>query len=120
MSHTSKLEEIENANSIGYQCYLYFVCTDAFEINISRVINRVEKGGHPVSPEKIRERYQRTLENLFPATQLCHRSFLFDNSGETHTLIAELYKGEELILHTDSKNLPKWFIDHLLNHFKTN
>jgi predicted ABC-type ATPase len=120
MSHTSKLEEIVNANALGYQCYLYFVCTDAPEINVSRVNNRVEKGGHSVDVEKIKERYKRTLENLFPATQLCYRSFLFDNSGKKPSLIAELYEGEELTLHTDSKNLPKWFINHLLSHFKTN
>lgn len=119
MSHVSKLKELEEANNDGYQCYLYFVCTDDAEINISRVSNRVEKGGHNVGSDKIRERYFRTLNNLFPAIELCYRSFLFDNSGEKLTLIAEIFQGKELILHIDSENFPKWFTNYVLSNYQT-
>ena len=33
----TKLEEISEAIKNGYQCYLYFVCTDDTQINVSRV-----------------------------------------------------------------------------------
>lgn len=114
MSHESKLHEIRDANNKGYQSYLYFVCTDAPEINVSRVLNRVDKGGHNVSPEKIKARYERTLQHLFPAIQLCYRTFLFDNSGDKITLIGEIYKGEQLTLHTDAQYFPQWFTDYIL------
>lgn len=45
MSHTSKIDEIENMHSLGYAAYLYFVCIDSPEVNVSRVNNRVEKRG---------------------------------------------------------------------------
>jgi predicted ABC-type ATPase len=45
MSHTSKLNEIEAMVAKGYRSYLYFVCTDSPVVNVSRVNNRVEKGG---------------------------------------------------------------------------
>lgn len=45
MSHPSKLEEITIAKEIEYTTYLYFVCIDDPQVNISRVENRVQKGG---------------------------------------------------------------------------
>jgi len=117
MSHSSKVAEIKEANTNGYQSYLYFVCTDNSEINVSRVSNRVEKGGHDVNPVKIKERYYKTLENLYPAIQLCYKTFLFDNSGQKLTLIAEIYRGKELILHVDSNEFPEWFNNYVLTNY---
>lgn len=48
MSHPSKIKEIEHAKNMGYATYLYFVCLEDPLLNISRVSNRVEKGGHSV------------------------------------------------------------------------
>src|SRR6185437_15796048 len=48
-------------------------------INIKRVKNKVEKGGHPVNENKIRSRYQKALANLFPVIKLAKRVYLFDN-----------------------------------------
>ena len=87
MSHRSKLKEIKDAKKLGYATYLYFVCIDDPEINISRIENRVDKGGHTVSDEKVVTRYPKTLENLYPAISLCDKSYLFDNSGEELNLI---------------------------------
>ena len=64
MSHTSKIDEITTVVDLGYAAYLYFVCIDSPEVNVSRVQNRVEKGGHEVPTDKIIQRYFRTLENL--------------------------------------------------------
>jgi predicted ABC-type ATPase len=114
MSHLSKLEEIKEANKLGYKTYLYFVCTDNSEINISRVENRVEKGGHDVDPEKIKSRYQNTLNNLADAIQLVYRAYLFDNSKNLK-LIAEVFEGESIQLH--KTNLPEWFNIYVLKKF---
>lgn len=50
MSHTSKLDEIAEARKLGYKVYLYFICLDQAKLNVSRVDNRVQKGGHYVDP----------------------------------------------------------------------
>jgi predicted ABC-type ATPase len=116
MSHESKIHEIKNAKDIGYKTYLYFICIDDPEINISRVQNRVEKGGHPVENKKIEERYYRTLQNLIHAIELCDKSYLFDNSGEKLTLIAKISESKlELIV--DPEKLPNWFIEYVLCHY---
>lgn len=114
MSHTSKIEEIKQVVSLGYNAYLYFVCIDSPEVNVSRVNNRVEKGGHEVAEDKIIDRYYRTLENLHLALPHCYRAYLFDNSGKEQLLIAEVYKGS-MELKTDK--LPNWFIKFVLPYY---
>lgn len=117
MSHISKLDDINKAKSIGYKTYLYFVCIDDPEVNISRVENRIEKGGHAVDVIKIKERYHKTLANLFAAIEICEKAYLFDNSGENLTLIAEIYSASSLKLHVNEEDFPNWFKDYVLNYF---
>ena len=117
MSHISKLEEIQEAKNQGYSTYFYFICTDDSEVNISRVQNRVQKGGHNVTEFKITERYQKTLLNLFSVISLCDKSYIFDNSGEKLLMIAEIHSGKTLKLLVDQKYLPNWFNDYVLKYF---
>jgi predicted ABC-type ATPase len=114
MSHTSKIDEIINVVALGYHAYLYFVCIDSPDVNVSRVKNRVEKGGHEVLENKIIDRYYRTLSNLHLALPHCYRAYLFDNSGKEQILIAEVYKGS-MELKTDK--LPNWFLKFVLPQF---
>lgn len=115
MSHPSKITEIKEARKNGYKIYLYFICTDDIEININRVANRIELGGHAVNINKIRSRYEKTLKNLYTAIKLSDRVYLFDNSGKTLELIAEIFEGA-LQLKVDG--LPKWFVDYVLPHYE--
>ena len=117
MSHHSKLNEIEDAKESGYTTYLYFICIDDPEINISRIENRVNKGGHTVANEKVVNRYPRTLEYLYPAISLCDKSYLFDNSGEELALIAEIQEDSSLKLAVDEADFPNWFKIYVLNHY---
>lgn len=117
MSHSSKLEDIQDAKNQGYFTCFYFICTDDPEVNISRVENRVKKGGHNVDSIKIIERYLKTLNNLFPAIEICDKSYLFDNSGEKLILIAEIEAGKILKLHIDEKKFPNWFKNYVLKYF---
>lgn len=114
MSHPSKIEELKNARQKGYKTYLYFVCTDSVQINVERVANRMEQGGHSVDKDKIVSRYNATLSNLFAAIQQADRAYLFDNSGKHLNLIAEVFNGSLQIKHD---NLPQWFIDYVVVHY---
>lgn len=113
MSHPSKLNEISEAKKLGYKVYLYFICLDEPTLNISRVKNRVEKGGHDVAPEKIVSRYTNTLENLYPALKIADRAYLFDNSDEM-VLVAEK-TDSELILELEQAEFPNWFTEFVIN-----
>lgn len=116
MSHKGKIEEIKHANQLGYKTYLYFVCTDHFEKNILRVKMRVEKGGHFVGEDKIKDRYFKTLENLSEVIKNVHRAYIFDNSGLSNDLIAEIYQGTAFKFHTSS--IPAWFEEYVYNKFE--
>ena len=108
MSSPSKVEFIEQANRQGYRTYLYFVATADPDINVSRVANRVSKGGHPVPEQAIRSRYDRSLALLLPALSAATRAYVFDNSadGARHTLIAEKLESGEIELRAD--RVPRW------------
>jgi len=107
MSSPDKIDFMRKAQELGYRTYLYFVATDAPEINISRVQLRVSQGGHDVPENLIRSRYERSIGLLDEACSAANRAFIFDNSGDEHEWIAEVRDGAELIVKTES--LPAWF-----------
>ena len=107
MSHPSKLDFIREAKVKGFKTYLYFVCTESVNLNISRVQNRVQLGGHSVPTDKIKSRYTKSLILLADAVKLADRAFILDNSQQnTIILLAEKYDGEVRLLES---NVPPWF-----------
>jgi len=116
ISHPSKIEEIKEAKQKGYKTYLYFICIDDPEVNVSRVENRVSKGGHNVAPEKISSSYYNTLSNLLPMIENVDKCYLFDNSSEEYKLIAKISENK-LSLEIGSSELPNWFIDYVLKYY---
>ncbi len=109
MSHKSKIDFLAQAQESEFRTYLYYVATEDVEINISRVQNRVNQGGHHVAEEKIRERYVRSLALLLSAIKVSNRAYIFDNSGapDEHFLVAEVTNGTDLEIKSDY--VPNWF-----------
>ncbi|MBL7881197.1 MAG: zeta toxin family protein [Chryseobacterium gambrini] len=116
MSHPSKIDEIIEAKKNGYKIYFYFICIDDPEVNVSRVENRVEKGGHDVSADKIESRYYNTLKNLISAIEESDKCYLFDNSGQEFRLIAKI-NDQGLLLEAEPDKLPNWFLEHVLKYY---
>ncbi|WP_118973957.1 zeta toxin family protein [Taibaiella koreensis] len=112
MSHSSKLEILDFAKRNGYKVYLYFICTESHELNIDRVKQRVEQGGHDVSESKIKERYYKTLQQLRAAVSRTYRAFLWDNSTTEAKLILSIEQGTEVTVEHDW--IPNWIADYLL------
>lgn len=113
MSHSSKVDFLSTSIKNGYKNYLYFISTESPIINIERVKQRVELGGHPVKKNKIEERYYRSLELLSEAISNTYRTFIFDNSKKAPTLILEIYKGTEVEF---KHNLvPAWVDKYVLS-----
>lgn len=83
MSHTSRINEIINLKKQGYHVLLVFITTDDPEKNVVRVINRYQSKtttAHFVEPNKVRERYHRTLALLPKAVEIADAAFVYDNS----------------------------------------
>ena len=107
MSSADKIHLLRTAKEKGYRTYLYYICTDNVQINISRAADRKETGGHNVPEDKIAPRYDRSLDLLIDAIKLSDRAYIFDNSGVRHLFIAEVTGGRTIELKT--RKIPGWF-----------
>lgn len=114
MSHEGKIEFMSDALKKGYRVYLYFIATEDPEININRVNVRVAQDGHAVTPEIVRSRYYKSLQNLKKAVAKTNRAYLFDNSGVQAEFIAEITEGNDIRLN-NAVHLPAWVEKYLLN-----
>lgn len=112
MSSPDKIDLLRRAKAAGFRIYLYFVATDDPDINISRIASRVRLGGHGVPDDKVRERYQRSLDLLLDAIRYSNRAYVFDNSGEDLELQAEITQGRDIEFKTDA--LAPWFQDAVI------
>ncbi len=106
MSHRSKLDFLRLATAKGYRTYLYYIATETPAVNVARVSNRVSKGGHGVSTEKIVSRYAKSLALPVETMQAINRAYLFDNSGAAIWWFAE-YEPRKLTI--IGNELPEWF-----------
>ncbi len=80
-SHESKLALIREAQAAGFVVSLYVLCLDDAQQLLARVAQRVSEGGHDVPPERILQRYPRTVANLKQAIRLADVAFLYDTSS---------------------------------------
>ena len=72
---------ISSADVLGYNIVLVYIGTSSPEINVGRILDRQQAGGHAVAPEIVRRRYARglsALNDLIVHVDECH---VFDNSG---------------------------------------
>jgi predicted ABC-type ATPase len=114
-SHPSKIDELRIAREKGFITYLYIIATDDPLINLRRVRNRVERGGHDVPEEKTVARYQRTMENVCAAFLLANHVYFFDNSVSTETGAYQYFaekRDDRLLIH--GSTVPEWFERNVL------
>ena len=100
-------------SDVRNRIYLYFVSTQDVEINIGRVAQRVQLGGHDVPREKIIRRYTKSLENVYDCLKLCDRAYFFDNSAAQWRMLAE-YDAESGSLSVLKESVPEWFDEYVL------
>lgn len=93
MSTPGKLAMFDDAKARGYDVRMVFVTTNDASINQERVKLRVEKGGHPVPPEKITERYDRAMQLLPSALIKSSSADVYDNSASNPLLVARKVDG---------------------------
>ena len=74
-----KLGFLKHAAGSGYAVVLCFVGIAGAETSEQRVAMRVSQGGHDVPPEKLIERFPRTLANLAASIRELPCVLIFDN-----------------------------------------
>jgi predicted ABC-type ATPase len=115
LSHPSKIDFLIQSKRQGFKNYLYFISTVDPAINIARVKQRVELGGHHVPEDRIEKRYKQSLEVLPKIIPLCHRIYLFDNSAEEKSIepVAEIDSDKKLHLRTEQA--PWWIQEYVID-----
>lgn len=117
MSHPSKIDYLISAKHRGFHVTLIFVGVDDPKVNVARVAERVEQGGHDVPVDKIVSRYKRTMELLFDAAMVSDHAIIYDNTDRQKGLqLAAEVKGGHLKTHdTQFPWVRKYFLNKYFN-----
>lgn len=91
---------VAEARRYGFAIRLIFVFLDEADLNVERVRIRVEKGGHSVPEDKIRDRRRRSFEQFAWFLAEADRAEAFDNSGADPRLVLSK-TGDELWIDAD-------------------
>jgi predicted ABC-type ATPase len=103
LSGQSDMTLLRKLKAEGFEIHSFFLWLKNVDLALSRVKERVSRGGHDVPEPVIRRRFDRSMQNF-----LRHYRFLakvrplFDNSGEIPSVIAF----ERLILRADESRIP--------------
>jgi predicted ABC-type ATPase len=85
----------------GYKIHIFFLWLPNSGLALSRIKNRVMKGGHNVPANDVIRRFSRSVANFFRLYQSLSDSWsLFNNSSSTPILIAERKNGKIRIINT--------------------
>jgi len=85
----SYLKLIRDLKEKGYNIHIFFLWVANVEVALSRIQERVLKGGHDVPETEVRRRYSRSIGNFFQAyRELADSWSLFDNTGTRPVAIA--------------------------------
>ena len=80
-----------------FEFRLIFVMLRSPDLNVERVRLRVQKGGHDVAENKIRERWEKSFQQLPWFLEHADQAAIFDNSGAVPQLIAQKKRGTLVI-----------------------
>lgn len=82
LSGRTYLGLVERLKRKGYRVHLFFLFVGTLDVTLSRIKERVLKGGHDVPEAVVRRRYDRSVSNFFREYEgLVDSWYLFDNTG---------------------------------------
>jgi predicted ABC-type ATPase len=85
------------AKEHAFEFKLIFVMLTSPDLNIQRVRLRVEKGGHSVPENKIRERWHKSLAQLPWFLGQADQAAIFDNSGAVPRMVGRKRQGQVVV-----------------------
>lgn len=95
------------ARDLGYTVRLYYIGLDTVEESLSRIENRVRRGGHNIHRDDVLRRYQNRWEALKKVLPYCHEGEFYDNDNG-FVKVAEYRNGELLPI---GDHRPQWLCD---------
>ena len=107
---------LEQAARAGHRLHVWFCGLASADLHLRRVRSRVAHGGHDIPEEKIRERWNRSRENLIRLLPLIDHLRVYDNSAESDPaeghrpkplLLLEMKRGK-ITAPSDLSGAPDW------------
>ena len=81
MSTDRNLNLLKRAKEKGYFIRCVYVLTSDVNVNVLRVKSREALGGHGVSEQKIRSRYEKAMELIPELIEVCDIMHIYDNTS---------------------------------------
>lgn len=94
----------KQVKDMGYHVRLFYIGLDSAEESISRIENRVKRGGHDIPSDDVVRRFASRWEAVAKVLPYCDEAEFYDN-GNGFTLVAEYRNGE---LRTIGSRVPQW------------
>ena len=94
----------KQVKDMGYHVRLFYIGLDSAEESISRIENRVKRGGHDIPSDDVVRRFASRWEAVAKVLPYCDEAEFYDN-GNGFILVAEYRNGE---LRTIGSRVPRW------------
>lgn len=107
LSGKKTLKTIIDAKEKNYYIRLYYVAVSSAEESISRIENRVRKGGHSIPEEDVKRRYNKRIDDLMAVLPYCNEVRFYDNENGFNE-VGE-YRSGELSITCDTP--PQWLLE---------
>ena len=94
----------KQVRELGYHVRLFYIGLDSAEESLSRISNRVKRGGHDIPRDDVVRRFAGRWEAVAKVLPYCNEAEFYDNDNG-FTLVAEYRNGE---LRTIGSRVPRW------------
>lgn len=101
------LRQIESAKKNGFKIIIYYMGVEKLSINLNRIRQRVEQGGHNIPKEDVLRRESRSLNNLMKMIFVANEIHLIDNTSMQATITASIRKNDYKV-HLPESEIPEW------------
>lgn len=108
LSGQKTLKTILAAREKGYRIVLHYIGVSSAEESLSRIKNRVSKGGHDIPETDVQRRFDKRFDDLLRVLPYCDKALFWDN--ENGFCQVAFYSKGELILPSEENFLPGWIL----------
>lgn len=112
LSGKKTLKTIIKAKEKDYYIRLFYVAVSSAEESLTRIGNRVKKGGHDIPSDDVKRRFSKRYDDLLAILPYCSEVHFYDNENGFEE-VGEYRNGT---LSVTSEEPPKWLIElkHML------
>jgi len=105
LSGRGHLNLVRRLKKRGYAIHFFYLWIPSVELALSRIRERVSRGGHDVPEPVVRRRFERSIRNFLTIYRLlASRWIVFDNSEISLSVIASQEEGKLLVINTKLYN----------------